>query len=113
MRIRATRAAGCFAFSDERRLVLSCAMDRPQDTFARVIGTEGEEIRVTNPYHIRMKVIGSRSLQRAGDAERFQSEAGEIASLYSALQHSTHASFGTRTTAPSGPGRCHGDCPQS
>jgi predicted dehydrogenase len=43
-------AGGLLRFSDQRRLVLSCAMDLPQDTFARIIGTAGE-IRLTNPYH--------------------------------------------------------------
>jgi predicted dehydrogenase len=41
---------GLLSFSSSRRLVFSCGMRRPLDTFARLIGTEGE-IRLTHPFH--------------------------------------------------------------
>jgi predicted dehydrogenase len=76
-------ASGVLRFSDERRLVLSCAMDLPQDTFARVIGTEGE-IRLTNPYHPHesdwFEVCSGKH------SDRFQSEQAEP-SFTPALQH--------------------------
>jgi predicted dehydrogenase len=43
-------SAGVLGFPDERRLVYSCGMDLPQDTFSRLIGTQGE-IRLTHPWH--------------------------------------------------------------
>jgi predicted dehydrogenase len=76
-------AAGVLRFSDERRLVLSCAMNLPQDTCARIIGTEGE-IRVTNPYHPHEG--DWFEVCRCGDSERFQSEQGEP-SFTPALEH--------------------------
>lgn len=41
---------GVLDFSGERRLLMSCGMDSPQDTFTRLLGSEGE-IRLTNPWH--------------------------------------------------------------
>lgn len=76
-------AAGVLRFSDERRLVLSCAMDLPQDTFARIIGTEGE-IRLTNPYH--PDESDWFELRHADKSERFSSEQAEP-SFTSALRH--------------------------
>ncbi len=38
------------SYGDGRRLVFSCGLMRPYDTFTRLIGTEGE-IRLVNPYH--------------------------------------------------------------
>ncbi len=76
-------AAGVLRFSDERRLVLSCAMDLPQNTFARIIGTEGE-IRLTNPYH--PNETDSFELWRGDWSERFGSEQAEP-SFAPALRH--------------------------
>ena len=42
--------SGIASYGDGRRLVFSCGLMRPYDTFARLIGTEGE-IRLVNPYH--------------------------------------------------------------
>ena len=41
---------GALRFDDGRRLVLSCGFRSGDDTFSRVLGTEGE-IRMTNPFH--------------------------------------------------------------
>ena len=41
---------GALPFADGRRLVLSCGFRSGDDTFSRVLGTEGE-IRMTNPFH--------------------------------------------------------------
>ena len=41
---------GALPFSDGRRLVLSCGFRSGEDTFSRVLGSEGE-IRLTNPFH--------------------------------------------------------------
>ena len=41
---------GALPFSDGRRLVVSCGFRSGEDTFSRVLGTEGE-IRMTNPFH--------------------------------------------------------------
>jgi predicted dehydrogenase len=43
---------GILGFSSSRRLVFSCGMLRPLDTFTRFIGSEGE-IRLTHPFHPR------------------------------------------------------------
>jgi predicted dehydrogenase len=37
-------------YPEERRLLLSCGFLRPYDTFARLLGIDGE-IRLTNPFH--------------------------------------------------------------
>jgi predicted dehydrogenase len=42
--------AGVLSFTDDRRLTLSCGFALPDDTFSRVLGTEGE-IRFTNAWH--------------------------------------------------------------
>jgi predicted dehydrogenase len=42
--------SGIADYGDGRRLVFSCGLMRPYDTFTRLIGTEGE-IRIVNPYH--------------------------------------------------------------
>ena len=44
--------AGLSEFSDGRLLYFGCGMDRGYDTFARVVGTEGE-IRLSHPFHPR------------------------------------------------------------
>jgi hypothetical protein len=41
---------GALPFTDGRRLVLSCGFRSGEDTFSRVLGTEGE-VRMTNPFH--------------------------------------------------------------
>ena len=41
---------GALTFPGERRLVMSCGFRSAEDTFTRVLGTEGE-IRMTNPFH--------------------------------------------------------------
>ncbi|HEX6509525.1 MAG TPA: Gfo/Idh/MocA family oxidoreductase [Chloroflexota bacterium] len=60
-------ATGVLSFSDSRHLVLSCAMDLPQDTFARIIGSAGE-IRLTGPYHPgrddTLEIRGGTSVER-------------------------------------------------
>jgi predicted dehydrogenase len=45
-----TELWGALAFAGDRHLVLSCGFLNRYDTFARVLGTEGE-IRMTNPFH--------------------------------------------------------------
>ena len=40
---------GLFLIGD-RRLLFSCGMFRPVDTFTRVIGSEGE-VRLSHPFH--------------------------------------------------------------
>ena len=75
--------AGVLRFPDERRLVLSCAMNLPQDTFARIVGTEGE-IRVTNPYHPHES--DWFEVRRGDHSERFPSEQTEP-SFTPALRH--------------------------
>jgi hypothetical protein len=57
---------GVLSYPDERRLAFSCGMFRPQDTFARIIGTAGE-IRLTNPFHPRSH--DTLELRRNGDVE--------------------------------------------
>ena len=41
---------GTLTFAGDRRLMLSCGFRSREDTFTRVLGTEGE-IRMTNPFH--------------------------------------------------------------
>jgi predicted dehydrogenase len=64
--------AGVLGFRDGRRLLFSCAMDLPQDTFARIIGTEGE-IRLTNPFHPK-------------DDDTFEVRRGDSIELYTSEQ---------------------------
>jgi predicted dehydrogenase len=45
-----TELWGALAFPADRRLVFSCGFRSADDTFTRVLGTEGE-IRMTNPFH--------------------------------------------------------------
>jgi predicted dehydrogenase len=45
-----TEIWGALTFPGDRRLVLSSGFRTPHDTFARVLGTEGE-LRITNPFH--------------------------------------------------------------
>jgi len=56
---------GALPFSGGRRLVLSCGFRSGEDTFARVLGTEGE-IRMTNPFH--PDVGDSLTVVRDGEA---------------------------------------------
>ncbi len=60
-----------------RRLVFSCGLLRPYDTFTRLMGTEGE-IRVVNPYHpdpcdhIEIRQAGRETIERVvGPAPSF------------------------------------------
>lgn len=41
---------GSLGYRGGRRLLLSCGMQRPYDTFSRLLGTAGQ-IHVTNPFH--------------------------------------------------------------
>jgi predicted dehydrogenase len=41
---------GCLGFPGGRRLLLSCGFNLAQDTFSRLLGTEGQ-IHLTNPFH--------------------------------------------------------------
>ncbi len=45
-----TDAAGIVTFGAARRLLLTCGFHRSYDTFAAVLGSEGQ-IRLTNPFH--------------------------------------------------------------
>lgn len=75
--------AGVLGFSEGRRLVFSCAMNLPQDTFARIIGVDGE-IRLTNPFHPNE---GDTIEVRRGDSlERYGAEQHEP-SFTSAVRH--------------------------
>jgi predicted dehydrogenase len=64
--------AGVLGFSERRRLLFSCAMDLPQSTFARIIGTEAE-IRLTNPFHPK-------------DDDTLEVHCGDSVDLYSSEQ---------------------------
>lgn len=44
--------AGLMDFPGGRRLYFGCGMDRGNDTFGRIVGTDGE-IRLSHPYHPR------------------------------------------------------------
>jgi len=41
---------GCLGFSGGRRLLMSCGFQQAQDTFSRLMGTDGQ-INLTNPFH--------------------------------------------------------------
>jgi predicted dehydrogenase len=75
--------AGVLGFSGGRRLLFSCAMDLPHNTFARIVGTEGE-IHLTNPFHPQGDDIVE--VQSADRAEVFTSEQREP-SFTPALRH--------------------------
>jgi len=64
-------------YSGGRRLVFSCGLMRPYDTFTRLLGTEGE-IRIVNPYHpdpcdhIEIRQLGRETIERlVGPAPSF------------------------------------------
>ncbi len=74
---------GVLEFPGDRRLLLSCGMARPPDTFARVIGSEGE-IRLSNPYHSRQ----ADTLEVRHDGEvRVERPSNDEPSFTDALQH--------------------------
>ena len=62
------------SYPGDRRLLLSCGLRRPYDTFTRLIGTAGE-IRMTNPFHPSgrdvLEITGGREAERraASDGE--------------------------------------------
>ena len=66
---------GALPFPEGRRLVLSCGFRSGDDTFSRVLGTEGE-IRMTNPFHpetgdtLTLVRDGAVVSTGAGDAQR-------------------------------------------
>jgi predicted dehydrogenase len=51
-------------YGDGRSLVLSCGMNRPYDTFTRLLGSDGE-IRMSNPFHPsdrdRLEILGRKT----------------------------------------------------
>lgn len=71
---------GILVFPDDRRLVMSCGMDRPTGTFTRISGTEGE-IRLTNPFHpnagdtIEIRTENESSVERPSSDEPSFSDA--------------------------------------
>ena len=74
---------GVLAFSGDRRLLFSCGMARPPDTFARVIGSEGE-VRLSNPYHSRQ----ADTLEvRHGGEVRVERPGADEPSFTDALRH--------------------------
>jgi len=74
---------GVLQFAGDRRLLLSCGMARPPDTFARVIGSEGE-VRLSNPYHSRH----ADTLEvRRGDDVRVERPSNDEPSFTDALRH--------------------------
>lgn len=74
---------GVLSFGDERRLVVSCGMDSPQDTFTRLLGSEGE-IRLTNPWH---PTVGDTLEIRRGDGVEIEHPNGEEPSFGPAIAH--------------------------
>lgn len=76
--------AGVLSFPGDRRLLFSCGMNRRQDTFARVIGTEGE-IQLSNPYH---PSPGDRMTLRGPDGNEIdRSTPNDGPSFTAAIQH--------------------------
>lgn len=74
---------GVLGFLGDRRLLLSCGMARPPDTFARVIGSEGE-VRLSNPYHSRQ----ADTLEvRHGGEVRVERPSNDEPSFTDALRH--------------------------
>lgn len=61
-----TELWGALTFPGDRRLVLSCGFRSREDTFTRVLGTEGE-IRLKNPFH-----------PESGDTFTVVTDAGEV-----------------------------------
>ena len=74
---------GVLGFSGDRRLLFSCGMARPPDTFARVIGSEGE-VRLSNPYHSRQ--ADTLEVRHGGEVRVERSSADEP-SFTDALRH--------------------------
>lgn len=66
--------SGVLGFADRRRLLFSSAMDLPQNTFACIIGTEGE-IRLTNPFH--PKADDTLEVRCGGSLDLYTSEQHE------------------------------------
>jgi len=74
---------GVLEFPVDRRLLFSCGMSRPPDTFARVIGSEGE-VRLSNPYHSRQ----ADTLEvRHGGEDRVERPSNDEPSFTDALRH--------------------------
>ena len=79
--------AGVLEYPEGRRLVMSCAMDLPHNTFSRILGTRGE-IRMTNPYH--PEAHDTFELHQEGRVEQHSAEQNEP-SFASALRHMNRA----------------------
>ena len=75
--------AGVLEYPEGRRLVMSCAMDLPHNTFSRILGTQGE-IRLTNPYH--PEAHDTFALHQDSRVEQYSAEQGEP-SFAPALRH--------------------------
>lgn len=64
---------GILGYPGNGRLTFSCGMDRPFDTFTRVLGTEGE-VRLTNPFHPRpgdvMEIITAQGTEHVPVTDR-------------------------------------------
>lgn len=76
--------AGVLAFSGDRRLLLSCGMDRPTDTFSRILGTESE-ITLSNPFH--PKAGDTMILRRPDGSEEDRSTPNNEPSFTPCIQH--------------------------
>jgi predicted dehydrogenase len=74
---------GVLNFRGERRLLISCAMDSPLDTFTRLLSSEGE-IRLTNAWHPRAN--DTVEIRRGGEVE-IEHLSGDEPSFGPAIAH--------------------------
>jgi predicted dehydrogenase len=75
--------AGELSFSGERRLLFSCGFRRRDDTFSRLLGTEGR-IHLTNAFHPE---AGDTIEVFAGSERRVEPAAAETHSFTAAIRH--------------------------
>lgn len=75
--------SGIVSYGDGRRLVFSCGLMRPYDTFTRLIGTDGE-IRLVNPYHPRE---ADHLEVRQSNRETIERPTGPALSFTRAIEH--------------------------
>jgi predicted dehydrogenase len=88
-------------YGDGRSLVLSCGMNRRYDTFARLLGSDGE-IRMTNPYHPsdgdRLEIIGQQTESTAAASHgepSFTAAIRHVQAVLGGVEEPRHLAIGT------------------
>jgi predicted dehydrogenase len=80
---------GVLAFPHRRRLLFSCGLRGPNNSFTRVLGTQGE-LRMTNPYHpgqdASLEIFRGDAFQREDASEGGPTFAPAIAHIQAVLR---------------------------